>query len=334
MSLLGKPKTLIPKGMATFLPEGTARRRAIERKILSLFSKRGYQEIITPAFEYLDVFALGTGDALLDRAYKFVDRATGRMMVLRPDATPQIARMAATLLCDRPHPLRLCYATPVFRHEEEHAGREREIFQIGAELIGASGPAADAEMIHLAMDVLRALGLTSFKVALGQMAFTRGVLSELEKTPNIWKKALRGVAKKEAALLADDLQAQGCDPALRQRVLSLLDLLGGKEVLERARALTDAPDCAVALAHLKAVYARLARRDDRDAVLIDLGEVRGFDYYTGCVFEFFAEGVGAALGGGGRYDRLVEKFGAPAPAVGFAFDVERLQTAQDASPSG
>ncbi|MFQ5780901.1 MAG: ATP phosphoribosyltransferase regulatory subunit, partial [Nitrospiria bacterium] len=95
MKLSGKPKTLMPKGVATFLPEGTTRRRAIERTILECLSQSGYQEVITPIFEYLDVFSLGVGEELLNRAYKIVDRATGRMMVLRPDVTPQIARIAA-----------------------------------------------------------------------------------------------------------------------------------------------------------------------------------------------------------------------------------------------
>jgi len=327
MRLSGKPKTMIPKGVATFLPEGTSRRRAIERTILSIFSQWGYQEVITPIFEYLDVFSLGVGEELLNRAYKFVDRATGRIMVLRPDVTPQIARIAATLLNGQPLPLRLCYSANVFRHEEEHAGREREIFQIGGELIGASDAEADAEMIILAIEVLQKLGLRSFKIALGQMAFTRGVLRPFEPSPELFKKVLHSVGKKEASKLEELLKQEKVGPKVRKQVLSLLNLFGGEEVFKRAATLSDHPSCRDGLKRLKEVYTILKRAGHQDHLLIDLGEVRGFDYYTGTIFEVFTEGVGSELGGGGRYDHLLEKFGAPSASTGFALHIERVQWA-------
>lgn len=318
---------MIPKGVATFLPEGTFRRRAIERKILSIFSQWGYQEVITPIFEYLDVFSLGVGEELLNRAYKFVDRATGRIMVLRPDVTPQIARIAATLLNGQPLPLRLCYSANVFRHEEEHAGREREIFQIGGELIGASDAEADAEMITLTIEVLQKLGLKSFKIALGQMAFTRGVLRSFEPSPDLFKKVLHSVGKKEASQLEELLKEEKVGLKTRKQVLSLLDLFGGEEVFKRAASLADHPACRSGLKRLKEVYAILKRAGYQDYLLIDLGEVRGLDYYTGTIFEVFTEGVGSELGGGGRYDRLLEKFGAPSASTGFALHIDRVQWA-------
>lgn len=327
MRLSGKPKTMIPKGVATFLPEGTFRRRAVERKILSIFSQWGYQEVITPIFEYLDIFSLGVGEELLNRAYKFVDRATGRMMVLRPDVTPQIARISATLLNGEPLPLRLCYSANVFRHEEEHAGREREIFQIGGELIGASDAEADAEMITLSIEVLQKLGLKSFKIALGQMAFTRGVLRSFEPSPELFKKVLHSVGKKEASQLEELLKEEKVSLKTRKQVLSLLDLFGGEEVFKRAAALADHPACRSGLQRLKEVYTILKRAGYQDYLLIDLGEVRGFDYYTGTIFEVFTEGIGSELGGGGRYDHLLEKFGSPSASTGFALHIERIQWA-------
>jgi ATP phosphoribosyltransferase regulatory subunit len=318
---------MIPKGVATFLPEGTSRRRAIEGKILSIFSQWGYQEVITPIFEYLDVFSLGVGEELLNRAYKFVDRATGRIMVLRPDVTPQIARIAATLLNGQPLPLRLCYSANVFRHEEEHAGREREIFQIGGELIGASEAESDAEMITLAIEILQKLGLKSFKIALGQMAFTRGVLRSFEPSPDLFKKVLQSVAKKEASQLEALLKEAKVGLKMRKQVLSLLNLFGGEEVFKQAAALADAPSCRAGLKRLKEVYAILKRAGYQEHLLVDLGEVRGFDYYTGTIFEVFTEGVGSELGGGGRYDHLLEKFGAPSASTGFAVHIERIQWA-------
>lgn len=334
MRVTGKPKTMIPKGVATFLPEGTSRRRAVEKKILSVFSQWGYQEVITPIFEYLDVFSLGVGEELLNRAYKFVDRATGRLMVLRPDVTPQIARIAATLLNDEPLPIRLCYSANVFRHEEEHAGREREILQIGGELIGLSDPEADAEMIGLAIEILKKIGLKSFKVALGQMAFTRGVLRSFEPDPALFRKVLGSVAKKEVSQLEDLLRDERVGSKSRKQVLSLLNLFGGEEVFKAALPLADHPSCRAGLKRLKEIYTILKRTGYEEYLLIDLAEVRGFDYYTGTIFEIFAEGVGSELGGGGRYDHLLEKFGYSRPSTGFALHIERIQWALEKVSNG
>ncbi len=331
MTFSGKPKTMIPKGVATLLPDGTSHRRLIEKEILSSFSRWGYQEVTPPIFEYLDVFSLGVGEEILDSAYKFVDRATGRIMVLRPDVTPQIARIASTLLSGQARPLRLCYSANVFRHQEEHAGRERELFQIGGELIGFSDAEADAEMIALSIEVLQGLGLRDFRITLGQMAFTRGLLRPFMASPAFYKKILHYVAKKEASQLEQWLKQESVDQKTQKEVLSLLDLFGGEAVLERASRLTDDAACRQSLERLEAVYALLKSAGHQEYIIFDLGEVRGFDYYTGTIFEIFTEGVGSELGGGGRYDHLLEKFGAPSPSTGFALYIERIQSAIEKS---
>lgn len=295
--------------------------------MLALFQSRDYQEITPPTFEYLDVFARGAGGASLDHAYRFVDRTTGRMMLLRPDVTPQVARMAATLLADRPRPLRLCYAAPVFRYEEEHLGREREIFQIGAEQIGEVSAAADLEILRLVIDLLHALKITQFKIVLGQMEFTRGVLSGIASQPDVFDAILRSVAKKETASLEATLQSLKMTQKQRLGVLSLLNLSGEEEVFRWAAPLSHGDASCKGLDRLQEVYAALKKSGHSKNTLIDLGEVRGFDYYTGLVFEIFVEGIGMAVGGGGRYDHLLERFGTAEPAIGFAMDIERLQTA-------
>ncbi len=336
MKFPGKSKTIIPKGVATFLPEGTARRRAIERKILSIFSKWGYQEVITPIFEYLDVFSLAVGEEFLNRAYKFVDRATGRVMVLRPDITPQIARIAATLLNNHPLPIRLCYSANVFRHEEEHAGREREIFQIGAERVGPSDAASDAEIISLVIEILKKLGLKSFKVILGEMSYTRGILKPLEPSSDLYRNVLCSVAKKETSRLETLLVEGNVPHPLKRQMLALLNLFGGEEVFKSAHALSDDPLCRAGLKRLKEVYTLLKDAGHAAHLLMDLGEVRGLDYYTGIIFEIFTEGVGVELGGGGRYDHLLEKFGSASSSTGFALRIERIEEALEktARPQG
>jgi ATP phosphoribosyltransferase regulatory subunit len=173
-----KMGAMIPKGVATLLPEAARERRRIETLLLDVMARWGYDEIVTPTFEYLDVLHHGLGEGLAEKAIKFVDRATGRMVVLRPDITPQVARIVSMLLSDGPRPLRLSYSAHVFRHEEEHAGREQEIAQIGGELIGLSGADADAEIIALASECLIALGFDNFQIALGQVEFVRSILGD------------------------------------------------------------------------------------------------------------------------------------------------------------
>jgi len=326
-----KPKTLVPKGVATFLPEGVLLRRKIERTVFSGFFRAGYQEVITPLFEYLDVFSQTVGDDLLDRAYKFVDRATGRIMVIRPDVTPQIARMAATWLVNRPRPHRLCYSATLFRHAEEYAGQEREILQMGAEHIGDGDAQDDADMILLAIETLQKLKIKS-KIVLGQTAFIRGILKPFEKDPILFRKILSAVARKEILHLAAILKDAQVAESSKKQVLALPGLLGGKEVLKTAEALAQNHLCVAGLKRLRDVVDILTQKGLKDCLLIDLSEVRGFDYYTGIVFEIFADGVNVELGGGGRYDHLMEKFGAPCPAIGFALNIEQIQRVKEQTP--
>jgi ATP phosphoribosyltransferase regulatory subunit len=318
---------MLPKGMATFLPEAAVYKRHVEEKILSVFLSWGYQEVIPPIFEYLDVMALGMGEDLVEKGYKVVDRANGRLMLLRPDITPQIARMAAMLMAETPKPLRLCYRANVFRHEEEHAGRARELFQIGGELIGLEGPEADAEMITIAMEGLRKLGLVEFKVALGQVEFFRGLINGIGLAPELQKQIHAAVVRKDRSKLIQVL-SQGKVSENKSRMMSsILSLFGAEEVIERAWGVSNFASCRSALTRLRDVYRILCSAGWKKHLLIDLAEIRGFEYYTGVIFEVFAKELGAPLGRGGRYDSLIGKFGSPCPSTGFAFDVEQVQWA-------
>ncbi len=325
---------MLPKGMATFLPEAAFEKRRIEDIVLNLFASWGYREVIPPSFEYLDVITLGMGEELIEKGYKFVDRTNGRLMVLRPDITPQIARMAAMLMSDVPKPLRLCYRANVFRHEEEHAGRSRELFQMGGELIGTEGPEGDAEMITIAIRSIEALGLKDFKVSLGQVGFFNGLISELDFPAGLQKQIHSAIIRRDQARL-DEVMDEWSVPRHRVRKISrILSLFGEEEVLEKAYLISDSPRCRNAVARLKDVYRILVAEGWGKKLLIDLAEVRGSDYYTGILFEVFSGQVGVPLGRGGRYDTLVGKFGEDCPATGFAFNVDRLQEALEKSGNG
>lgn len=326
--------SLLPKGMSTLLPEAAARQRAVERLALGVFQRWGYQEIIPPLFEYLDVLSKGLDPRLIEKSYKFVDRSSGRMMILRPDVTPQVARIVALLMADRPKPIRLCYSANVFRYEEEHAGREREILQIGGELIGPRDAEADAEILAVVVELLRDLGLKQFRIALGSMGFLKSLFEALGLREADRFRIQRALEGRNASRLVRLLGELGKGRANLKKLAGLLELFGREEVFEKARrlvdqCLSDGGASRAALERLQTVYDLARRYGYADEFLIDLTEVRGFGYYSGVVFEVFAEGVGYELGGGGRYDHLIACFGPELPSIGFALHVDRLQQALD-----
>ena len=326
----GQERSLIPVGMSTFLPDAARRIRHLEQALLTILTAGRYEEIILPMFEYLDVLSPGLETELIQKCYQFVDRATGRLMLLRPDATAQIARTIAMGMMGTKLPLRLCYRTSVFRYEREHAGRDREIFQVGAELVGVEGVAGDAEVLTLLLDCLRAVGLPSFKVAVGHVGFFTALLIRSGLSKEGQKRVEQAAARKDMPLLEKLLTQDGITRATARVILEALELCGGDEVLARGRKLVGRDRALTGpLDRLAQVYERLVASGQH--ILIDLGEFRGFEYYDGIVFDVFAPGVGAELGGGGRYDHLMGRFGRMAASTGFALDVDRLFRAIDLS---
>lgn len=326
--LNGTIKSLTPKGVGAFFPERAAKKRWVEESLLSVFLKWGFQEIVTPGFEYLDALSEGLDKELIDKSYKFIDRGTGRILVLRPDITSQIARIAATSLAEKPRPMRLCYSANVFRYEEEHAGRQREIFQTGGELLGIDLPEADAEMIAIAVESLKKIGLKDFEIAMGHIGFFKGMLKGFGLDSQTEGKVRDAFSKKEM-LKVDDL-LKDFNKAKRGRLLKISELFGKEEILDRAEVIADNKESKDAIKNVRDVYKILRLYGLDEYILIDLTEVRGFDYYSGILFEVFVKGTGYEIGSGGRYDGLLSRFGQSSPATGFAFDVERLIDAMEA----
>jgi ATP phosphoribosyltransferase regulatory subunit len=323
-------QTQLPKGAKIYLPEEAARKRFVEERLWSVFSQWGYREVVAPSYEYFDVLSLGTDLDLQEKMFKLVDRETGRMLALRADVTPQIARIVATRLRDAPKPLRLAYVTNVFRYEDPQVGRYREFYQAGVELVGLEKPEADAEMISMAVEGLRALGLNRFQIDVGQAEFFRGILEELR----IDREAARGLrdalGRKDASTLERLVSELAPPVATTELLLAMPGLFGREEVLERAGRLVKNARSEAALANLSEVYRLLSVYGLADSVILDLGEVRGFDYYSGVDFEGYVAGLGAPICGGGRYDQMLGRFGYPCPATGFAFDVGRALLAMEA----
>ncbi|AFV11111.1 histidyl-tRNA ligase HisZ [Thermacetogenium phaeum DSM 12270] len=316
---------LMPGGVRDLLPGEARRKRELENRLIGLFRSWGYQEVVTPTFEYYDVLAPALGKLLPDQLYRFIDEQ-GRIMVLRPDMTTPIARMMSTRLQGRELPQRYCYAANVFRREN-HAGRQREFFQAGVELLGAGGPAADAEVISLAAAALELAGIKDFRVAVGHVEVLAGVLRGAGFSEAEQEQAKIALGSKDLVAW-ERLVLKSLLPQDRKKVLASLPYRnGGIEVLERVRDLIKDESARASLESLSRVWESLADFGFQGRAGIDLTLLRGLEYYTGIVFECYAAGVGYPLCGGGRYDCLLSKFGPSLPATGFALVIDRLLAA-------
>lgn len=311
--------------MATILPHTAKRVRHLEDTLLTVLTRWGYQEIIPPTFEYLDVLSAGLEPDLIEKCYKFVDQTTGRILLLRPDVTAQIARIVAMGMVEASVPLRLCYRSTVFRYEPEHAGREREIFQVGAELIGVDDVSTDSEIIALALECLKQLGLSTFTISVGHVGFFKALLARSGLSLEGQKRAEHAAARKDLPRLDEILTDERVPKRVARAILEVPSLCGREDVLERGREMAERDrELLTALERLDRVYRVLKAAGLAEYLLLDLGEFRGFDYYDGVTFDVFAEGIGCELGGGGRYNHLIGRFGRDLPSTGFALDVDRL----------
>ena len=319
-------------------PEGTRdrlfaecrERRQVQRALTALFRRRSYAEIITPEVEFYDLF-LQSGNPMPQEAMlKIIDRS-GKIMVMRPDCTTPIARVAATKLRTVPLPQRLYYDQTVFRSGDAHRGGSSEIAQCGVELIGAAGKKADLEMVALAVDALKAAGLERFHVELGHVGFFRELTARVDMPAAAAEQMRSLIEGKNFAALNDLLEPYAGQPAVRP-LRRLPYLFGGAEVLDEAENLSGGSD---ALDYLRDLYSELKTAGYGDHIRFDLGLVHQIDYYTGVVFRGYVEGAGDAVLSGGRYDKLVGAFGRPAQATGFAVDVDAVAACLPAvSPAG
>src|SRR5206468_8622036 len=310
-------------------PEEAAQKRVVEERLLGVFRRWGYREVVRSAYEYFDVIAQGTDHELAERMFKMVDRESGRLLALRADITPQIARIVATRMRDESKPLRLAYVSNVFRYDEPHVGRYREFYQAGVELIGLPNPEGDAEMIAMTVEGLQALGLERFQIDVGQAAFFRGILEDLAADEPAARELRSALGHKDQSALERLVGELHAPAAVTELLLALPALYGRGDVLDRAERLVKNVRSEAALQNLVEVYRLLRAYGLADAVLLDLGEVRGFDYYSGVHFEAYVSGLGASLVGGGRYDQMLGRFGYDCPATGFAFEVGRALLAME-----
>ncbi|HET8656245.1 MAG TPA: ATP phosphoribosyltransferase regulatory subunit [Longimicrobiaceae bacterium] len=314
------PISHTPPGSQDLLARDVRLRRRVQGAWFALAEGRGYEEVIPPTFEYEEVFMLGAGPDLASRLIRFVDR-DGRLVALRADFTSSIARVAATRLAGAPLPLRLSYAGKVYRQEPEGGGRRRELFQLGAELIGDGSVEADTEVLRLLIETLHGLEIRDFQVNLGDVRFVRPLLAGLEDRAA--ERVREAIDRKDRAALVAAARAMSAPAGVGSALVELPGLIGRSSVLGRAAELAAGPEAIAAIERLRAIDSRLTP-EERAHVVYDLGEIRGLGYYTGIQFELFVAGVGRAVGFGGRYDGLLRLYGIDRPAVGFALETDVL----------
>ena len=314
------PISSIPPGSQDLLADDVRRRRRIQSEWFALAEERGYAEVIPPTFEYEEVFTRGAGPDLASKLVRFVDQ-DGRLVALRADFTSSIARVAASRLVSSPLPLRLCYAGKVYRQEPEGGARRRELFQLGAELIGAAEPSADVEVVRLVIDLLHRLGIADFQINLGEVGFVRPLLVGLP--PEASASLRNAIDRKDRAELAVATRRWQPSRPIARVLEELPELIGRGEMLVRAGDLAASDEGRAAIGRLRVIDEQLTAAE-REHVVYDLGEIRGLGYYTGMQFEVFVAGAGRAIGFGGRYDALLALYGVDRPAVGFALETDAL----------
>lgn len=314
-----------PSGMRDLLPAEAVARAFLRKRIAETVALYGYDPVVTPVFELADVIERGLDAVDRRDLLRFVEPDTGEVALLRPDITPQIARVVATTLKQQPPPYRLSYEGTVIRRRRGRARLQRQIYQTGGECIGPRGPAADVEVVEVAARAAEATGLRAYRIELAHVQIGRNAL---EAVPEAFREAVaEAIARKDGHDLDFVLDQAGVAKRSRATLRALVELWGELDVLQRARRVLTGEVEKAALAELSAVAERVASLGLAGRVGIDLGELRGQAYYTGVSFTLLAEGPGEPVGGGGRYDRLLERFDLALPATGFALDLDHLEWA-------
>lgn len=317
---------ITPEGTRDLLFEDCAAVRAVETRLQNSFKAKGYSEVITPGLEFYDVFNMKSRYFPQESMYKLVDNKL-RLMVVRPDSTMPIARMAATRLREQELPIRLCYSQSVYRSKPSMRGRSDEIRQTGIELIGSASKRAELEILSNALEVLSSFQTEGFRLELGHIGFFKAMIEKLDCDSDTAENIRSLIEVKNYPALNDLLDTVGDSEAARA-LKQLPRLFGGEEVFEEAAKLYSDPQADAVLAELKETYERANALGYKGMITIDLGLVNRMDYYTGTVIKGYIEGCGDAVLSGGRYDKLLSEFGYDVPAAGFAVNVDAVTRAE------
>jgi ATP phosphoribosyltransferase regulatory subunit len=309
----------IPSGTRDVLPDEMRELRGITERLRAEFERAGYGEVYTPALEFEATLARGDLTATIP-AYRVFDEQ-GQVLALRSDMTVPIARLVATRYTAAEPPMRFCYFAHAYRRVRPQRGQARELLQAGVELVGAPAPKGTAEALTVLCAALDAVGLKTYSVGLGDSSLFPALLEQVGVAPERRGALVEELAAGDFVGVEREVAALGLDDEAAELLLRVPQIRGGREVLEDVPAPLDA-----AVQGMRSVHALLPP-DAAARVIFDLGLVRSLGYYTGAVFQVYDPALGVPIGGGGRYDDLLGKFGRPLPAVGFALGVEKLHIA-------
>ncbi|XCP83745.1 ATP phosphoribosyltransferase regulatory subunit [Roseburia hominis] len=315
-----------PEGVRDIYQEECARKHALTDRLRKVLHLYGYHDIQPPMFEYFDVFRKEIGTIPSKELYKFFDRE-GNTLVLRPDITPQIARVAATLLAREDFPARLCYMGNTFINHSIYQGRLRETTQMGAELLGLDSAAADAEMLAMVIDCMKKAGLEEFQINVGNAEFFRSMIEDTEVDEETEMRLRELVSNRNYFGVDELLAGENVKASTREAFDTLPDLVGGAEVLDAAKKIAPNGSALKAIKRLEQTYALLKDYRMEDYITFDLSMSGTYGYYTGIIFRAYTYGTGDAVVKGGRYDHLIEKFGQETASIGFAIVIDELMSA-------
>lgn len=312
-----------PEGVRDVYGKECARKLTIENKINNIFNLYGFHNVQTPTFEFFDIFNKERGSVPSKNLYKFFDRE-GNTLVLRPDLTPSIARIAAKNYMDVNVPIKLCYNANTYINNSELQGKLKEITQLGCELIGDDSVEADAEMVALVVNSLKSADFDKFLVEIGQVDFYKGLLEECGFEDDVEEELRVRIENKNFFGVEELLDSKDIPSNVKDTFLKLPSLFGSSDVLDKAKELATNEKSLKAIEKLEEVYSILVDYGVADYISFDLGMLSNFNYYTGIIFKAYTYGTGDAIVAGGRYDKLLSQFGKDSAAIGFAVYMDQL----------
>ncbi|ACL74765.1 ATP phosphoribosyltransferase regulatory subunit [Ruminiclostridium cellulolyticum] len=321
-------KIYTPDGVQDILFDECYKKREIEKRIRNTFRSYGYYEIETPTIEFFDVFSSEIEHFPQESMVKFFDQK-GRILVLRPDITVPVARITATKNRDVQVPIKYSYIGNVFRFNEVGGGRQNEFTQAGVEMLGDSSSESDAEIIAMAINTLKSVGLKEFKIEIGQVEFFKGLAEEAGFSNEDIDAISKQIDKKDLVGVEEILNRYDISTELREIVLKLTGLFGSVDVIKEFKKASINGRSLKAIENVEEVVSILCDYGLSEYVSIDLGMLKSLNYDTGITFRGFTNGVGFPILSGARYDNLTSSFGKECPATGFSLRINMLMTAME-----
>lgn len=315
-----------PEGVRDIYNVECGKKLALENRLKKTLHLFGYHDIQTPTFEYFDVFRKEIGTIPSKDLYKFFDKE-GNTLVLRPDITPSIARVAATLFGEEDLPIRLCYTGNTFINHSNNQGRLREVTQMGAELIGDDSVEADAEMLAMVIESMLAIGLKEFQLSVGHLGFFQSLIEDAALDEEAQERVVELINNRNYFGVEEYLDSIMVKRSSKEAFAALGNLVGGVEVLAKAKNIAPNSSGIMAVKRLEKIYDILTLYGVEKFVTFDLSMTGNYGYYTGIIFRGYTFGTGDAVVKGGRYDHLLEKFGKTSASIGFAIVIDELMNA-------